>query len=74
MIVALFLRIVIMIEVLIKCTLYEDCDYDRGPHKMIVTIFLRIVITIAVLIKCTLYEDCNYDRSPQTKYRASDFL
>jgi len=57
---SLFLRIAIMIAILIKCTIYEDCDHDHNPHKnviflslymtaiMIVVLFYRIAIMIAV--------------------------
>ena len=39
-----------MIAVLIKCTIYEGCDYDHSPHKnvMFQTLY-KIVIMIAVL-------------------------
>ena len=36
-----------MIAVLIKCTIYEDCDHN--------------VMFLSVLIKCTIYEDCDHD-------------
>ena len=43
MITTLFLRTPIMIAILIKCIVYEDCDHcghDLSPHKNI--IFLRL--------------------------------
>ena len=40
MIAVIFLRIAIMITVLIKCTLYKECNHDRSPKKNVM--FLRL--------------------------------
>jgi len=68
MIACLFMRIAIMIAVLIKCTIYEDCDHDRNPHKtimffslymiviMIAVLFIRTAIMIAIFTKCHIFE------------------
>ena len=69
MIADLFLRIAIMIAVLIKCTIYEDCDHDRSPNRnvmfmslymiaiMIAVLFIRIATMIVVFTKeCPIFE------------------
>jgi len=76
-IVALFLRIMIMIAVFIKCTIYENHDHGRSLHKniiflslyviaiMIPVLFISTVTIITVFIKTilylSLYEDYEQD-------------
>ena len=57
-----------MIAVLTKCTIYEDCDHDRIPHKnviflslyrsvtLITILFSKTATLIAVSIKMSLFE------------------
>ena len=72
MIAALFLMTAIMIAVLTKCIIYEDCDHNRGSHKIVMFLSLYMIANmIAVLFIKTdrsihindkylsLYEDCN---------------
>jgi len=55
MIVALFLRIMIMIAVLIKCTIYENRDHGRSLHKNIIFLSLYVIaIMISVLFISTM--------------------
>ena len=50
MIITLFLRIVIMIAVLIKCAIYEDSDHDHTPHKNITFLSLYKIATIIAVL------------------------
>ena len=89
MITALFLRtaimVVVMIAVLTKCTIYEDYDDDRSPHKnvmslslyrivtMLTVLFVRTVTMIAVFTKnilyLSLYEECDHDHNLKRELR-----
>ena len=54
MIVALFLRIMIMIAVFINCTIYENRDHGRSLHKNIIFLsFYMIAIMTAILFTRT---------------------
>ena len=85
MIATIFLRIATMIAVLIKCTIYEDCDHDCSPHKNIM--FLSLIGLRCsplyedydhycnihkIVLYLSLYEDCDHDRSLQKRTAIED--
>ena len=49
----LFPRIVIMIAVLIKCTIYEDYNHNHSPHKNVMFLSLYKIATMITILFIT---------------------
>ena len=68
MIAAIFLRITIMIAVLIKCTIYENCDLGRNLPKNIIILSLYVIVImisflfIRTTIMITVFTKISYIR------------